>query len=417
MLEPYRIKVVEPIIKTSRRVRSKALRDAGYNPFHIPAHYVTIDMISDSGTGAMSSAQWAAMIKAREDFSGQHSYQEFIKVTEKTLGLPYVQPVHQGRSAESILFPDMIDRGDVSIANTHFETTRDNIEALGGKAIDLPSREHPFCGNIDIRKLEKLIRRTRKIRMVILTITNNINGGQPVSLDNIRDVRKITRKYGVPLIFDASRFAGNLYFMKKYTRSKKSFASLCREVFSYCDIVYMSSKKDGLVNIGGLIGIRDKRRYEKLKYSVIKQESYPTAGGLAARDLVALTIGLQEALSEDLQSAHIEKIYFLASLLQLYDVKIFEPVGAHGVVILPRKKQRYGGFSLAAEIYLASGVRGGIFGENFRLALPRRVYTRSHLLYVGEEIGQVYHKKLMKLKCTHQPRRFFNFFARFKKVR
>lgn len=417
MYEPYRIKVVEPIVTLPRRSRSRALREAHYNPFHIPADHVAIDLISDSGTGAMSSTQWAAMIAAREDFSGQRSYQEFTRIARRTLGLPYVQPVHQGRSAESMLFPCIVKQGSLSVSNTHFETTRATIEALGGKAIDLPTHEQPYCGNIDMTALEKLIRRSRKIRMVILTITNNINGGQPVSLSNIRDVHRLTRKNGVLLVFDASRFAGNLYLVKKYSKLRRSFASLCRQVFSYCDIAYMSSKKDGLVNIGGLIALRDKRLFEKLQFMVIKQESYPTAGGLAARDLAALTLGLQETMNEELQRAHIENIYFLASMLQLHDVRIFEPVGAHGIVILPRKKQRYAGFSLAAEIYLASGVRGGIFGENLRLALPRRVYTRNHLLYVAEAIGQVYHRKIMKLKCVYRPKDFFNFFARFKRIK
>jgi tyrosine phenol-lyase len=408
VFEPYRIKIVEPLIKTTKNIRRKVLQKAGYNPFLIPAKYVTIDLVSDSGTGAMSSDQLSEMIKAREDFAGQKTSEDFINIAKEITNFPYIQPVHQGRTAENILFKILLKPGDIVLSNTHFETTRGNIESLGCKAIDIPKPKPPFYGNIDIDKLAKFIKRSKRVKMVILTMTNNTNGGQPISLDNIR--RKIL------LVFDACRIADNAFLIKDYTKSRLSIKKICQNKFRFADIVYLSSKKDGLVNIGGFIGVRDKKIYEKLAFEIIRQESFPSSGGLAARDMAAMTIGLQEALNEDFLQAHINGLRYLAKILKEHKIKIFEPVGGHGIVIKPKRKFPYAAFALAAEVYLQTSIRGGVFDNNFRLAIPRRVYTKNHLAYVGESISRIYGGKLPRLKPVNRPKNFFNFFAKFKKV-
>jgi tryptophanase len=251
--------------------------------------------------------------------------------------------------------------------------------------------------------------------MIILTMTSNSNAGQPISLDNIKEVRAMTKKHKIVLVFDACRFADNAYLIKKYTKSKKSILSLCRDIFGLCDIVYLSSKKDGLVNIGGFIGLRDKTLFERLQTEIIRQESFPSSGGLAARDLAAMAVGLRESLDESFLRAYHASIEHLATILKDYGVKIFEPVGGHGVVVIPQRTQKYAGFSLAAQLYVETGIRAGIFGNNVRLAIPRRVYTKDQLTFVAESIGKIYDKKLPKLRITNRPKTFFNFFARFKK--
>jgi tryptophanase len=414
-VEPYRIKVIEPLNRVPRKVRVKIIIQAGYSPFLIPAQYVTIDLISDSGTGAMSTQQWAAMLSAREDFAGQKAHADFVRIAQKITRLPYIQPVHQGRTAEHILFSLLLKPGDRVLSNTLFATTRENIRALWCKPINIPKSEPLFYGNINVAKLEKSLKQTHTVKMVILTMTNNTNAGQPISLDNIREVQNITKRHKITLVFDACRFADNAYLIKKYTKSKKSIPRLCRDIFDLCDIVYLSSKKDGLVNIGGFIGLRDKALFERLQTEIIKQESFPSSGGLAARDLAAMTIGLQESLDESFLRVYHASIEYLAQTLKNYGVKIFEPVGGHGVVVIPRQKQKYAAFSLAAQLYVETGIRAGIFENNLRLAIPRRVYTKDHLAFVAESIAKIYTKKLPTLRIRNRPRTFFNFFARFKK--
>jgi tryptophanase len=416
MFEPYRIKVVEPLNKVPRQMRTKIIAQAGYNPFLIPAQYVVIDLISDSGTGAMSSQQWAAMFEAREDFAGQKAHADFVRRAQDVTGLPSIQPVHQGRTAEHILFSLLLKPGESVLSNTLFATTRENIKALGGKPIDIPTSEPLFCGNIDITKLHKYLKQKKRVKMVILTMTSNKNAGQPISLDNIREVRNITKRHKIVLVFDACRFADNAYLIKKYTKSKKSILSLCRDIFDLCDIVYLSSKKDGLVNIGGFIGLRNKTLFERLQTEIIRQESFPSSGGLAARDLAAMTVGLRESLDESFLHAYHASIEHLAQTLKNHGVKIFEPVGGHGVVIIPNKAYKYAAFSLAAQLYIETGIRAGIFGNNVRLAVPRRVYTKDQFTFVAESIAKIYTKKLPTLRITNRPKTFFNFFARFKKI-
>jgi tyrosine phenol-lyase len=416
VLEPYRIKVVEPLNRVTRENRKKIIAQAGYNPFLIPAQYVTIDLISDSGTGAMSSRQWAAMFEAREDFAGQKAYSDFVEVAQNITGLPYIQPVHQGRTAEHILFSLLVKPGDRILSNTLFATTRENIKALWCKPIDIPQSEPLFCGDIAVSKLNKYLMQKKRVKMVVLTMTNNNNAGQPISLDNIRQVRAITKRHKIVLVFDACRFADNAYLIKKYSKSKKNIRRLCRDMFDLCDIVYLSSKKDGLVNIGGFIGLRDKTLFEHLQTEIIRQESFPSSGGLAARDLEAMAVGLQESLDESFLRSYHASIEHLAQTLQHHGVKIFEPVGGHGVVVIPRQAQKYAAFSLAAQLYIETGIRTGIFGNNLRLAIPRRVYTKDHLTYVAESLRKIYNKKLPTLRITNRPKTFFNFFVRFKKT-
>jgi tryptophanase len=413
MREPYRIKVVEPLARTSRKKRRKILESAGYNPFLIPAECVTIDLVSDSGTGAMTSEQWAAMLGAREDFAGQTTHTEFTDAARSLTGFPFIQPVHQGRSAENILFGLLLKPGDKVVSNTHFETTRGNILALRCHAVDLPSDEQAFLGNIDTRALAATMKRPKAAKLVILTITNNVKGGQPVSMANIAQTKRIAEKHGIPLILDASRFADNAFLIKDHGEVKRSIRTICRQMFGLADIIYLSSKKDGLVNIGGFIGLRDRELYDRLRYEVIRQESFPTSGGLAARDMAAMTHGLRDAVDEQFLRSHIENVRFLGQMLKQNGVRIFEPVGGHAVVILPRKNHRHFAFALAAKIYAGSGIRTGVFDDCVRLALPRRVYTREHLQYASICIARAYLQQLPKMRLTHRPREFFNFFARF----
>lgn len=420
--EPYRIKVVEPLPRTTRRTRQNVLEQAGYNPFLIPARYVTLDLISDSGTGAMTADQWAAMVRAREDFAGPATFGEFAAQARSITGFPYVQPVHQGRSAENLLFRILLKRGQTVFANTHFETTRGNIEALGCRAVDLPVHEPepPFLGNIETRRLEARLVRHKRAGMIILTVTSNIKGGQPVSLENIARTRRIARRHKIPLVLDASRFADNAYLIKEYRHSKQSVRAICRRMFRCADIIYLSSKKDGLVNIGGFIAVRDKRLHETLRSEIIRVEGYPTSGGLAARDVAAMTLGLSDGLDEGFLRGHIGRIRWLARMLRQKGVEVFEPVGGHAVVIAPPDTDagRYAAFALSASIYLEAGIRTGVFEDAVRIAVPRRAYTRDHLEYVADRIGRAYRStrqgKGPRLRLTYRPAEFFNFSARFR---
>jgi tryptophanase len=385
---------------------------AGYNTFGIPAKYVMIDLISDSGTGAMTAEQWSAMLHAREDFAGQQSLEEFLMSARRLTGFRHIQPVHQGRSAEHLLFSLLLRKGDTVLANTHFETTSANIRALGCRAIDLPAEDPLFMGNIDIDRMQNAIKKSERVRAVVLTISNNIKGGQPVSLENIETVRRMTRKHGILLILDACRFADNAYLIKERGEMSSSIKEICRRMFDNCDILYLSNKKDGLANIGGFIGLREKALYEQLSLEVLRKESYPSAGGLAARDLAAMTLGLADAVDEDFLRAHISSIRLLAQTLIDNGVHIYEPVGGHAVVVVP-KRQRYFSFSLAAQVFINHGIRGGVFEEYFRLAIPRRVYTSEHLEYVGACVGRTWTRRIRQLRLIKKPPEFFNFFARF----
>jgi len=413
MYEPFRIKVVEPLPRVSRSRRRRALAAAGYNTFHLQAGEVEIDLVSDSGTGAMSSRQWSEVIAAREDFSGQASFDRFVATAREIFGFQHIQPVHQGRAAENLLFPLLLHRNDVAVSNTFFETTRANIEVLGCQALDLPETTPPWCGNMDLAELERILRTNRRVKLIVLTVTSNVAGGQPVALDNVARARELADRYDVLLALDASRFAGNVLLIKQLTRSRRSIKRLCHELFSLSHVVFLSCKKDGLANVGGVIGFDENRLLEPLVHQVIRQESYPSAGGLAARDLAAMTVGLEEAIDERVIAAHVRSVRLLARELGRHGVAVFEPVGAHGVVISPPGQQQHGAHALAAEIYLEGGVRAAVFDDSVRLAVPRRVYTRDHIERVAEVVGRACRRAPMRLRCVHQPDEFFNFFARF----
>jgi tryptophanase len=390
-----------------------ALCKAGFNTFALPADMVTIDLISDSGTSAMSAAQWRALFSAREDFSGQAAYTDFVREARALFGMRFIQPVHQGRVAENLLCALLVAPGDVVVSNTHFETTRANIEARGACAIDLPYRSRPYCGNINITKLISLLHSTRAVRCIILTITSNILGGQPLAMENMRRVRTLGRRFGIPVLYDASRFADNAYFIQRRMRQKQTVRGICRQMFTYADTVYLSCKKSVLSNIGGCIATRSRPLFNAMQVSVLQQESYPSSGGLAARDLAAMTRGLQEAVDESYLCAHAASVGYLARQLQSENVRIKTPVGCHAIAIQPRYKTPYAAHGLAAQVFLDSGIRGGVFDGLYRLALPRRVYTNAHLDYAAIAVGRAYRKKTLILRPRNRPSQFDNFLLRF----
>jgi len=414
MYPPFRIKITERLPVVSRKQRYAALQRAGFNPFAIPANTITVDLISDSGTGAMSIEQWQALFRASEDFSGQQAYNDFVRTARWLFGMRYVQPVHQGRAAENLLFHLLLRPGDIAVSNTHFETTRDNIESLGCRAIDLPCFARPYCGDMSIKRLTTLLHSAQAVRCIILTITSNIRGGQPVSFRNMRQIKTAVRRYNIPVIFDASRFADNAYFLQQHTSRTASIHRICRRMFSCADIIYLSCKKSALANVGGCITMRSRSLYEKLIAAVLQRESYPTSGGLAARDLAAMTQGLREAIDQTYLHAHSDQIQYLARALRNQHVPIKTPIGRHAIAIPPRKDRSCGAFSLAARVYLDSGIRGGIFDDLYRLALPRRVYVREHLDYVARSLGRVYNKPQLRLRPLNDPVKYRNFLIRFK---
>ena len=443
IIEPFRIKSVEPIHMTSREERESFIQDAHYNLFSLKSKQVLIDLLTDSGTSAMSANQWAAIQKGDESYAGSESYFRFSKAVSDIMPFKNIIPTHQGRAAEKILF-SVIGGKDKQIPNnTHFDTTRANIEFTGAIAVDLVIKEgkdpqslHPFKGNMDTNALESFVNDTgsENIPCVMLTLTNNSGGGQPVSMQNIREIKEICDKFDLPLIFDACRFAENAYFIKirENGYSDKSIREICLEMFSYADGCTMSAKKDALVNIGGFLCLNNDNWAANARNLLILTEGFPTYGGLAGRDLDAIAVGLQEILEEDYLHYRIRSTEYLGKNINSAGVPIVLPVGGHAVYIdakamLPHIPiEKFPGQTLAVELYLAGGIRGCEIGtvmfgksaqmELVRLAIPRRVYTQSHIDYVVEVIIDVYKKRneLRGMEIIYQPKVLRHFTCHFK---
>ncbi len=441
IIEPFRIKSVEPIRWTTRAEREELLRAAHYNLFQLPAEDVLIDLLTDSGTGAMSTAQWAAMMEGDESYAGSKSFEHFRHSIQEIFGYRHVIPTHQGRAAERILFTVMCNKGDIVPNNTHFDTTRANIEYVGAEAVDLPIAEgrqpslvHPFKGNMDVEALEQLIRRVGRecVPLVMLTLTNNSGGGQPVSMENIRAVSAVCRQYSVPLYFDACRFAENAYFIKLREPGFASHApkQIAQEMFSYGDGCTMSAKKDGMANIGGFLCTNDDALSQQEENLLILTEGYPTYGGLAGRDLEAVGVGLQEALQEDYLRYRIASTAYLGNHIAQHGVPIVQPPGGHAIYLDARAflphipPQQFPGVALATELYLEGGIRAVEIGtlmfgaaakmDLVRLAIPRRVYTQSHIDYVVEVILEVFKRRqqIHGLRLTYEAPFLRHFTAR-----
>jgi tyrosine phenol-lyase len=429
IIEPFRIKVVEPIRLTTQAEREAILRHAHHNLFLVRADDVMIDLLTDSGTSAMSSEQWAGVMRGDESYAGSRSYFFFEETVREIFGFRHVIPVHQGRAAERILFSLVCKAGSVIPNNTHFDTTRANIEYLGGRAVDLPCPElrdattpHPFKGNMDIGALERLIAEVGagNIPLVMMTLTNNSGGGQPASMANIRAVSQICRKHGIPFYIDACRFAENAYFIKQREPgyADKTPLEIAREMFSYADGCTMSAKKDGLANIGGFLCTNDDALAQQERELLILTEGFPTYGGLAGRDLEATAIGLREVLDEHYLQYRIRSTSYLGEHIAQEGVPIVQPPGGHAIYIdagrmLPHiPPLQYPGQSVVVELYRLGGVRSCEIGsvmfaqrdpdtgaeqpaprELVRLAIPRRVYTQSHVDYVVEVILEVYRRR------------------------
>src|SRR5512147_42705 len=440
IIEPFRIKSVEPIHWTTRAQREQYLRAAFYNLFLLPADDVLIDLLTDSGTGAMSTEQWAALMRGDESYAGSRSFDNFRASVQDIFGYRHVIPTHQGRAAERILFTVMCKRGDVVPNNTHFDTTRANVEFVGAEALDLPipegrqpSLEHPFKGNMDVAALESLIKSGRRVPLVMLTVTNNSGGGQPVSMENVRQVSEICRRNKIPLYFDACRFAENSYFIKLREKGyeSKSPVQIAREMFHLGDGCTMSAKKDGMANIGGFLCTNDDLLAQQEKDLLILTEGYPTYGGLAGRDLEAIAVGVHEALEEDYLRYRIASTAYLGNHISEHGVPIVQPPGGHAIYLdakafLPHiPLEQLPGVALANELYLEGGIRSVEIGtlmfgkaakmDLVRLAIPRRTYTQSHIDYVIEVILEVWRKRneIRGLKIAYEPPFLRHFTARF----
>lgn len=432
IIEPFRIKSIEPIGFNTREERINLLRQAHYNPFLIPARDVIIDLLTDSGTSAMSSAQWAGMMRGDESYAGSDSFFRFEATIRDITGMPLVIPTHQGRAAEKILFSITGGKGKFFVSNTLFDTTRANIEFSGAEGIDLiceegkhPSIAAPFKGNMDTDALRAFITATGAayIPMVILTVTNNSGGGQPVSMANVRAVHAICREFSIPLFIDACRFAENCYFIKirEEGYANKSIPEIARELFSYADGCTMSAKKDAFANIGGFLAMRSEALARECRNLLIITEGFPTYGGLAGRDLEAIAIGLEEVMDEQYLHYRIRSIEYLTEKLLQAGVPVMVPAGGHAVYLdaaafLPHiPVDQYPGQALACALYIEGGIRGVEIGslmfgkydahqklvtaplELVRLAIPRRVYTQSHIDYVAEVIIEVFgHRQEIK---------------------
>ncbi len=452
IIEPFKIKTIEPIKFTTREEREIILKKANYNPFFIHAEDVLIDLLTDSGTSAMSSKQWAGIMDGDESYAGARSFFRFEKVVKKLTGFKYIIPTHQGRAAEKILFTILGGTDKYFPNNTHFDTTRANIEFAGSQAVDflLPIGRDTtaiadFKGNMDTVSLEQFIKEkgSENIPLVMMTVTNNAGGGQPVSMENIRKTKAIAHKYGIPFFLDACRFAENAYFIKMREKGyqQKSLSEIAREMFSYADGCTMSAKKDALVNTGGFLGLNDSKLNTPARNLLIVTEGFPTYGGLAGRDLEAIAQGLEEILDENYMTYRIRSVEYLGDKLLKAGVPILQPPGGHAIYIDAKRfvphipPHQYPGQAIVSELYRVGGIRtveiGSVmFGktdkqtgkfippqlELVRLAIPRRVYTQSHIDYVIECVIEVYEKRseMRGFEITYEAPLLRHFTAQFK---
>ncbi|MGE5362841.1 MAG: tryptophanase [Bacteroidota bacterium] len=453
IIEPFKIKSVEPIRFTTREEREEILKKAGYNPFLIHADDVIIDLLTDSGTSAMSARQWAGIMDGDESYAGSKSFYRFEAAVKKITGMKNIIPTHQGRAAEKILFTITGGQGKYFPSNTHFDTTRANIEFSGAEAVDLLNEigKHPeiradFKGNMDVDALEKFIQEKgpASIPLCMITVTNNSGGGQPVSMANIRDVKQVCSKYDIPLFIDACRFAENAYFIKKREPgySEKSVLEIAQEMFSYADGCTMSAKKDALVNIGGFLAMNDDATAQLCRNLLIVTEGFPTYGGLAGRDLEAIAQGLEEILDENYLHYRIRSVEYLGEKLINAGVPIIEPPGGHAIYLDAKRflpdipPALFPGQAIVCELYLEGGIRTveigsvmfGKYGDDgqllappmelVRLAIPRRVYTQSHIDYVSEVVIETYknRQKLRGLKIVYEAPMLRHFTALFELI-
>ena len=452
IIEPFKIKSVEPLRFTSRKERETILENAGYNLFGIQAVEVLIDLLTDSGTTAMSARQWGGMIEGDESYAGSKSFYHLEKKVNDLTGFRHIIPTHQGRAAEKILFDIIGGEGKIIPNNTHFDTTRANIELTGAEALDLvpaeamvPSHKEDFKGNMDLEALEALLKKfgEERIPLIMLTVTNNSNAGQPVSMENIRRTAELAENYGIPFFLDACRFAENAYFIKLREPGfeKKSVEQIAREMFSYANGCTMSGKKDGLVNMGGFLAVNDDDLAQKARNILVVTEGFPTYGGLAGHDLQAFALGLEEVLQEDYLKYRLRSIAYLGEHLTELGVPIFQPPGGHAIYIdaasfLPHiPAHEFPGQALACELYLSGGIRSCEIGsvmfgrtdpasgefepaklEMVRLAIPRRVYTKSHIDYVIECVEGVFKNKdkIRGMRIVQEPPVLRHFTAEFK---
>ncbi len=449
IIEPFKIKVVEPIRMTTPEERERTLLAAAFNVFLIRAEDVLIDLLTDSGTGAMSSEQWAGVMRADESYAGAVSFYRFKERLTDITGFDHVLPTHQGRASERLLFELLGGVGKVVPNNAHFDTTRANVEHSGAEAVDLPIPEakdprnhHPFKGNLNVPALEELIRRVgpERIPVVMVTVTNNSGGGQPVSLENLRQVSRVCKEHGLPLFLDACRFAENAWFIKQRETGcgDRPVRQIVREMFDLVDGATISAKKDGLVNIGGVLLVREETLFHKVSNLLILTEGYVTYGGLAGRDLEAMARGFEEVLHEDYLRYRIRSTAYLGEKLLGAGIQIVEPPGGHAVYIDAKSfcphipPEQFPGQALVCGLYRVGGIRAVEIGsvmfggpgrpppamELVRLAIPRRVYTQSHLDYTAEAIIELHKQResLRGLRIVEEPPALRHFTARFEEV-
>jgi tryptophanase len=451
IIEPFRIKVVEPIRLSTADERRELLRKAAWNLFAIHADDVMIDLLTDSGTSAMSAEQWAAVMRGDESYAGSPAFYRFEAAVRELMPFKHIIPTHQGRAAEAILFSIVGGSGRIIPSNTHFDTTRGNIEATGATALDLviaeakdPENPHPFKGNMDLERLEALLRRDgAAIPIVMLTVTNNAGGGQPVSLENIRAVADIAHRYGKPLFIDACRFAENAYFIKcrEPGQAARSVPAIVRDMFAVADGMTMSAKKDAFANIGGWLAMHDDELAAAARNRLILTEGFPTYGGLAGRDLEAIAVGLHEIVDEQYLRYRLRSNEYIGERLTALGVPIVKPVGGHAVFVDARRflphipPLQYPGQALAVALYELGGIRACEIGtvmfgvrpdgtetpadmDLVRLAMPRRVYTQSHADYVVEVFEEVVRLRgrLPGFRIIWQPKQLRHFTARFEPV-